>query len=625
MARALAPAFLFAILTVVFTLPLSLHPGSQALDLGPDTRLFLWTLGWDVHALARDPLAIFDANIFFPEPRTLAYSEHQIASALFAAPVMAATGDPLLAMNLVVLISCALCGLGAFYLGRELGLGWTAALVCGILFAFTPPRLFRLGQLHLATVPWIPFSLALVHRYARGGSTRHLAGAGLCFTVQAWSSGQSGLFLALSLVALGIYLVALGETKPHSRVAIDFAGTSVVVLALNVPFLLPYLNVQRELGLERSLDEAMFWSPSAESFIATPSHVDRAVLRAIGWDDHVHREAKAYLFPGLLPLFLALCALVPRKRSPRAPPTGPVLDVVIVALVGAALVIELSGGVRIGSFSASGGGRALILAMVLLGTRFAIYRRTPFASGYRAWWKAWAGRRMGVHAGFYLWLGVLSLWAALGPPGVLYTVLYRIVPGFDFVRVPSRWTLLTVLAIAVLAAFGFERVTSKRKRLAPVLLALALVELAAFPLETTDYAIEVSLMDRWLSERTTSSPLVVLPIPDPRDEVLSARRHSLYMLGSTAHFMPLVNGYSGFTPQRHQRLFRILTRFPDDVGLAELEALGVRYAVFHRNGYEEHEWLDVLARVAGYSDRLQRVATFDEGAVYELTRSRRGS
>ncbi|GMR24240.1 MAG: hypothetical protein BMS9Abin37_2758 [Acidobacteriota bacterium] len=627
-ARLLAIALVFFVLTSVFALPLSLHPASEALDLGPDTRLFLWTLGWDVHALVRQPLAIFDANIFYPESRTLAYSEHQIGSALFAAPVIAAGGNPLLAMNLVVLFACALSGIGAFFLGRELGLGWFGALVCGIVFAFTPPRFFRLGQLHLATVQWIPFCLALLHRYARGGKTRHLVGAGLLFTLQAWSGGQSGLFLALSASALGLYLLVLGEVQPKSRLAVDFAGTTLVVLALNIAFLLPYLTVQRELGLERSLQEAIVWSPNAESFIASPSHVDRWALRLLGWEDHVHREAKAYLFPGLLPLVLAIFAFFPRRNGTRAPPRGPLLDPVIAALVLIAIGIELAGGIRIGGFSASGGGRTLVLAIVVLAARFAIYRRAPFtrsAKGYRAWWKAWTGRRIGVAAGFYLWLGAFSLWASLGPPASLYTVLYRVVPGFDFIRVPSRLTLLTVLALAVLAGFGTELVISKRKRWAPVLVVLVLVELAAFPLETTPYEVTTSPMDQWLAERSASEPIVVLPIPDPRDDVASARRHSTYMLYSLAHFAPLVNGYSGFTPQSHERLFQRLARFPDDDGLAELQKLGVRFAVFHRNGYTDREWEELVQRAEALEDGLSLVASFDDGRVYEINRSRRGS
>ena len=626
LARLLAIALVFVVLTFVFALPLSLHPATEALDLGPDTRLFLWTLGWDVHALVRQPLAIFDANIFYPESRTLAYSEHQIGSALFAAPVIAAGGNPLLAMNLVVLLSCALSGIGAFFLGRELGLGWFGALVCGIVFTLTPPRFFRLGQLHLATVQWIPFCLALLHRYARRGTTRHLVGAGLFFTVQAWSGGQSGLFLALAALALGLYQLVLGEVKPGSRLSVDFAGTTLLVLALNVPFVLPYLTVQRELGLERSLQEAIVWSPNAESFIASPTHVDRWVLRVLGWEDRVRREAKAYLFPGLLPLVLAMFAFVPARNGTRAPPTGPLLDLIILALALMAIGIELAGGVRIGGFSASGGGRALVLTIVALAVRFLIYRRAPFAKGYRARWKRWTERRIGVAAGFYFWLGAFSLWASLGPPASLYTALYRVVPGFDFIRVPSRLTLLTVLALSVLAGFGAELVVSKRKRIAPtivLLVVLLLVELAAFPLETTHYEVTTSPMDQWLADSSTSDPIVVLPIPDPRDDVASARTHSTYMLYSLAHFAPLVNGYSGFTPQSHERLFQRLARFPDDDGLAELEKLGVRFAVFHRNGYTDREWEALIQRANALTESLGLllVASFDEGRVYELPRT----
>lgn len=628
-ARVLAPALIFVVLTCVLAAPLSLHPGSQALDLGPDTRLFLWTLGWDVHALSHHPLAIFDANIFFPEIDTLAYSEHQIGSALLAAPVLAATGNVLLSMNLVVLLSCVLCGVGAFFLGRELGLGWVGALACGIVFAFSPPRFFRLGQLHLATVQWIPFCLALLHRYARRGSTRHLLGAAIFFTLQAWSGGQSGLFLALSVLALGIYLVALGELRPASRVTLDCAGAAVLVAALNVPFLLPYLRVQQELGLERSLQEALFWSPNAESFLASPTHADRLVLRALGWEDRVLRDAKAFLFPGLVPLVLAGLALVRARNQAtgeHTPPRGPPLDIAIVALGLVAILIELAGGVRIGGFSASGGGRALVIALVLLGVRFAVYRGRPFAAGYLAAWKQWTRQRMGVHAGFYVGLGALSFWAALGPPGVLYAALYRALPGFDFIRVPSRLTLLTVLALAVLVGFGLEKLASKRKWLAPAIVVGVLVELAAFPLETTRYVVKPSPMDEWLSEQD-AAPVVVFPIPDPRDDVASARSHSTYMLGSLVHFMPLVNGYSGFTPQAHNRLFQTLARFPfsDDDGLAELEALGVRFAVFHRNAYDARQWEAVIAGAEALSGRMALVATFDEGRVYELTRSRRGS
>ena len=44
--------------------------------------------------------------------RTLAYSENLLGSAVLAAPVLWWSANPVLAMNLVELVSCALCGIG---------------------------------------------------------------------------------------------------------------------------------------------------------------------------------------------------------------------------------------------------------------------------------------------------------------------------------------------------------------------------------------------------------------------------------------------------------------------------------------------------------------------------------
>ena len=66
---------LYAIVLLVFAYPLTRHPMSTvaALTVPADTDLFVWTLGWDLHQLAQHPLSVFDANIYYPFDRTLAY------------------------------------------------------------------------------------------------------------------------------------------------------------------------------------------------------------------------------------------------------------------------------------------------------------------------------------------------------------------------------------------------------------------------------------------------------------------------------------------------------------------------------------------------------------------------
>ena len=109
----------YVLLTVLLTYPVSVAPATRALAVDADANLFLWTLGWDVHALVSQPLSIFDANIYYPERLTLAYSENLLGSAIVAAPVIWLTANPVLAVNVVALLSCVLCGLGTGCVGMQ--------------------------------------------------------------------------------------------------------------------------------------------------------------------------------------------------------------------------------------------------------------------------------------------------------------------------------------------------------------------------------------------------------------------------------------------------------------------------------------------------------------------------
>ena len=121
--RASRAALLYLALTLLLAYPLTVHPASRVLSASPDTFLMMWMLMWDTHAFIHQPLSIFDANIYYPQHDTLAYSENLIGSAVFAAPVLWLTDNPVLAMNIVALLSCVLCGLGAYLLARRVGVG----------------------------------------------------------------------------------------------------------------------------------------------------------------------------------------------------------------------------------------------------------------------------------------------------------------------------------------------------------------------------------------------------------------------------------------------------------------------------------------------------------------------
>ena len=127
--------------------------------------------------------------------------------------------------------------------------------------------------------------------------------------------------------------------------------------------------------------------------------------------------------------------------------------------------------------------------------------------------------------------------------------------------------------------------------------------------------------DRWLSTHEGDGAVVELPVADPRDGNRAASLHSTYMLHSTAHWRPQVNGYSGFTPASHDLLFRKLVNFPDERSLDALEEIDVRYAVVHPDLYSPGEWPEVEARLRSFPSRLRLVRTEPDGLLFELTAS----
>lgn len=303
---------LYVAVTLCLAFPLTIHPASRVMLASPDAKLYMWTLAWDTHAFTHQPLSLFDANIYYPERHTLAYSENLVGSAVVAAPVLWLTGNPVLALNLVALLSCVLCGLGTYVLARRVGIGEAGALLAGLIFAFSPPRFFRLSQMHLTTIQWVPFGLAALHGYFDTGRRRDLWLAIGLLTLQALTSGHGAVFLLVCGLGLAAYRVATGEPIAPVRRMRDAGWAGLALLAPALLMFAPYLTVQREMGLKRTLDNG---NVSWASFAASPTHVHAWILSLIP-SAGINERADAFLFPGYLPILLALVAVYAWRRAP---------------------------------------------------------------------------------------------------------------------------------------------------------------------------------------------------------------------------------------------------------------------------------------------------------------------
>ena len=95
-------------------------------------------------------------------------------------------------------------------------------------------------------------------------------------------------------------------------------------------------------------------------------------------------------------------------------------------------------------------------------------------------------------------------------------------------------------------------------------------------------------------------------------------RHSYYMLGSTSHWRPLVNGYSDFIPPEFREMVTSVAPFPDPGSFAILKRLGVRYVVFHTHLYSAKDRALLERQIERYRDYLAPVFTGDPTWLYEI-------
>ena len=125
----------FAVATLVMASPLIDYRHLADASYEGDSRLLIWTLAWDSHAiLTASPL--FDANMFHPASESLAWAEHHIGIALFAMPTYAVSGNPVLAYWLVWLMAFPLNALAIQALAYRVTGDRIAAFAAGLVYAF---------------------------------------------------------------------------------------------------------------------------------------------------------------------------------------------------------------------------------------------------------------------------------------------------------------------------------------------------------------------------------------------------------------------------------------------------------------------------------------------------------
>lgn len=300
-------------LAVLTSWPLVLHlPSRIEPDLGDPVRT-AWQVAWVGHAMLHDPLHVFDANVFYPHPLSLAFSDSLLGygpAAFFGSGTVAA----LVRYNLLFLFAWALCFVGAYLLARELGLRKLASAAAGAAFAYAPYRVTEAGHLHVISSGGIALSLFLLLRGYRRGS-RGLLIAG--WLVAAWQISlgftlglQFSYLLAVLAVLAAVYWWRAGRPPlPRRLAAITLAGIAVVGV-VTIYQARPYLKIARDYPTaKRTLREVKVYSAGPAAWLSASSENRVWGDLTAGVREHVHSKNEQVLFPGGLLLVLAVIGL----------------------------------------------------------------------------------------------------------------------------------------------------------------------------------------------------------------------------------------------------------------------------------------------------------------------------
>lgn len=541
---------LFLLLSLWALWPLPQHllsaipTGSRTTSTVPG--LNAWIIWWNAESLSHGLVDYWNAPIFYPATGSLAFSEPQPATLLLA-PVVYVFGSPIPAYNFYAILALALNG---FFATRILlrcgGLPW-CAVAGGVAMTFHPAALDGSEAIQLLSVwPMLwTFDALLAFRKAPNGW--RAAVAGLSFACTAMLCLHHALFLAVILVTCGCTLVPssttlarwFGATGPNNQdapgghlgaVSLGIAVSAVVASCLLLPWVLPMQRIHNAYQLARGPQVVAALSADLADWSTTPAR-SLAPVRSSDNGDFP-------LLPGILRLTLAILTIpLSLKSNPR--------------------FTILFSSVALVSFTLSFGSN--------------------------------------------LALGQLSLWTELAG---LSETLARI-------RSPYRFAYLAQLAILLLAALGTGELVrllfSKRKvagmhrhlpayGLAACLLGIVAIEVPP-PQSLLAYPPRPQHSEAWVKFIAEETPAgeAILCLPVAHDISESAnQQETTWMMYATLHRIPLLNGYSGFSPPGWKLLRRRLANAPlsSEALSAALDA-GAFYVVIRKDRYASSS-LDTL-------------------------------
>jgi hypothetical protein len=207
---------------------------------------------------------------------------------------------------------------------------------------------------------------------------------------------------------------------------------------------------------------------------------------------------------------------------------------------------------------------------------------------------------------------------SLGTRTPVYSWLFHLFPPMQGVRAAARFGNLFLLGMAALAGLGLASLRARwtgRKALVLGAVAVLVVNIESLraPFHYSQFE-GIPAIYSLLAAEPGRVVLVETPFYPPQ----AVFENAGYVLASTAHWRPLMNGYSGYTPHAYRQYAASFWFFPAEHAIQEMRRAGATHVMVHPRRFHDRAE-QVMAQIAA-SPYLERLAIGRNGehVLYRL-------
>lgn len=488
--------FLFLLFLLISTFvfrDLILNTRTNLLDFR-DYGLINWIIYQNIrNVLSFNFQTFFNSTAFYPNPYTLLFADSFLPQALIVIPFFLVSKNLVFSFNILFILTWVLNYFSVYLFWNKIFRNSLVAFFGSILLLFSP--IFHLNLSHFQVLSFWPFFFCWYFVLKNDSDNKgiYLSLAGLFLAVQFLSGVYLSVFLIFSLFIF--YFCKAVLSKKIFKSFKSFSTIMVVFLLLDAVFIKGYFDMKNYYQFKREYGEFVNYSASTtDYFFSTPinSAVHQSGLMK-AWNKYDLNKGARAAFPGFLIFSLAVVGFYYLIKKRRDPKTGSIPTYLLAGF---------------GTF-------------ILCGIIFSF------------------GPKLKINGEFIDFT-------------LPYSLLMKINPALEVVRVNARWSFLFYLGMIFFALYGVSKFQNhkKFKTIVGILLLVCLLEYAPLNLKTSSEEYINSnyelLRDECLKEKKVVLEIPVTHLTAGDNIVYGVTYIGKVMMSSTYHNCYLFNGYSGY-------------------------------------------------------------------------------